>query len=297
MSDNITTASAEDLPALRDLYAAAFHADESELERFFSIRFVPEETLVFRRDGELLAALYLWYGELVCAGQRYSADYIYAAATHADARRQGIMAQLIEAAAELSRIRGRKFLVLSPAGEKLYTYYGKLGFATAFFSKELTLKRDILSLIADNGARMIPLKKPPSAEAIHALRETLFVRADGFSWNAAALAYAVADLADGGHLLAIADGDSLCAYSFLYEDKNGAFLAESVAQPGALPALAAEILRLSPADLFRFVLPPDFPLSAEGFILRPTGMIRPLTPGGEQLIRLLRNAYLGLTMA
>ncbi|MDR1409059.1 MAG: GNAT family N-acetyltransferase [Oscillospiraceae bacterium] len=296
MSDVITLAHHDDVPVLQDLYAAAFGALEWESELFFSMRFVPEDTLVFRRDGKILAALYLWYGELVCAGQRYPTDYIYAAATYPDARRQGIMTRLIEAATELSLKRDRRFLTLYPANENLYAYYAKKGFITAFYCKELTLKRDMLSLIADKHATAPPITNCPSADMLYTLRETLFARADGFSWNAAALNYAIAYLKDEGQLIAVEQGGSLCAYCFIKERGSNALLVESVVQPGAFPALAAEILRVSSAGSFRFILPPDFPLSADGFVFRPAGMLRPLTKEGETAAKLLHNAYLGLPL-
>ena len=290
MLNNITVALSEDIPALSNLYATAFNAGANECERFFDMRFIPENTLVFRRNDEILAALYLWYGEVVCAGKRYPADYIYAAATCADMRNQGIMAQLIDAAAELSLTRGRHFLVLSPANEKLYEYYGTHGFKTAFYQKELTLKRNVLSLIADKKSEDFVVL---SAGDIYTLRETLFIRDDGFSWDSAALEYANAYLTDGGKLITLSYGDKPCAYAFI----DGNVVLECVTTSSDFPALVAKILQASPADSFRFMLPPNFPLSADGFVLRPAGMLRPLTDDSNDIANQLRNAYLGLTLA
>jgi hypothetical protein len=202
------------------------------------------------------------------------------------------MTRLIEAAAELSRARGRDFLALYPAQEELFAYYAKHGFATLFYRKEMTLKRGVLAVIADK-LSVFRAPEAVTSEEIFALRETLFIRSDGLSWNADAIAYACGEF---DKLIAVADASSLCAYAFADESDNLCIIEECIAKPGTFPALAAEILRASQAESFRFILSPDFPLSSDSFKLCPAGMLRPLTERGENAAYNLRNAYLGLPL-
>ncbi|MDR1805674.1 MAG: GNAT family N-acetyltransferase [Clostridium sp.] len=289
--DKITTAVLEDIPALRELFRVSFSAQEEELDLFFSMRFAPLDTLVYRRNGALLAALYLWDCDVACAGKRLGADYIYAAATCEELRRQGIMAKLLDYAAEYSRGRGRDFLLLSPADSELFSYYGKRGFSNAFYAKCFTLSRKTLSLLA-RGASGKGITT--GADSIRGLWACAYSRADGVVWSREVLEYDMALL----KLAAVGSGDKLRAYAFWQQEYDGAVqIVDAQAQAGSVPALAAELLRQSDADFFEFALPSDFPLSVDDFSIEPVGMLRPLSAAGESSASLLRNAYMGLTMA
>ncbi|MCL2023665.1 MAG: GNAT family N-acetyltransferase [Oscillospiraceae bacterium] len=292
----ITTATHKDIPQLKELLVSCFNADAAELERFFTRKFkkfVPENTVVYRENGEITAVLYLWDAQLVCAGKRHSASYIYAASTREDKRKQGIMGRLIEEAARLSSQRGQAFLFLSPANAGLYNYYNKCGFSIAFYYKELCFSRETLTKIADKNAR-VNIASPDGKE-LSVLRENFFQRADGISWSAHAIDYAIATLThENGELVALEQEGKLCAYAFV-DTKTGT-VSECAANAGFFPAIAAELLRVCHVSEYRFMLPADFPLTAENFVLQPVGMLRPLSDDAKEVMGILKNAYLGLTL-
>ncbi|MDR0884233.1 MAG: GNAT family N-acetyltransferase [Oscillospiraceae bacterium] len=293
MSHTIRAATPADEPALRTLYHDAFDAPKAELDRFFGARFVPEQTRVLCADERLCAALYLLPGEVVCAGERFSADYIYAAATEKSQRGQGLMRDLLAGLSSRADL-----LVLAPADAGLFSYYEKQGFRTAFYRKELTLPRRVLAMIAgeDKPAAIVSRYAEEYLPALHTLRDTLFSRTDGFRWPLDGLGYALLDHNVTGRTLIVTEEGTPAAYVLLEEEGDAAYISECVLGRVTFVTMVAALLGESAAETFHFRLPPDFPLSADGFVLRPIGMLRALTAEGTRATHHLRGAYLGLTL-
>ena len=73
------------VPALRQLWKAAFGDTEGFLDCFFDTAFSPHRCRCVTVDGEIAAALY-WF-DVTCREQPMA--YIYAVATHPDHRGRG----------------------------------------------------------------------------------------------------------------------------------------------------------------------------------------------------------------
>ena len=109
----------EDVPALRQLWKEVFADTDAFLDSFFSKAFSTERALIVRVDGEIQAALY-WFS---CAWGEKTAAYVYAIATKARRRRQGLCSALME---KLHSQEKRTILV--PANEGLRAFYGRMGY-------------------------------------------------------------------------------------------------------------------------------------------------------------------------
>lgn len=116
------------------LYKTAFPNDTDDFIDDFLNRYFLDNCRYILKDGKLVSMLFLLPCELKTKEKSYSAAYLYAAATCPEYRGQGFMSQLIEKVKK-ETVENGKLLVTKPATEKLYGYYAKNGFKTAFYSK------------------------------------------------------------------------------------------------------------------------------------------------------------------
>lgn len=154
-------ARAEEMAAAESLWTQVFGDDPTFQRRFYALCGV-DAPLVLLENGELRSMLALpevtvTFGD----GWSVRAGYIYALATHPDARGRGYAAQLIDYAAERLRNRGADCLLTVPAEPSLFDFFGRCGFHPAFHHQKLY-------------AEPIPAPAVPlSPENYNALRETL----------------------------------------------------------------------------------------------------------------------------
>ena len=116
---------------LRVLWREVFGDSEEYLDLFE--RYGGDRPLAAWRDGRLAAALHQLPCELKLRGERLPAEYVYAAATRPDARKQGLMGGLLREA-----LQGEAPVsVILPASPSLYDYYARFGYAPVFTSRVL----------------------------------------------------------------------------------------------------------------------------------------------------------------
>ena len=115
---------AEQVPQLRRLWNEAFGDTDAFLDLFFTLAYHPDHCCCMGTQGRVTAALY-WL-DMFCNGQKIA--YIYAVATAADCRGQGLCRQLMGDTAELLKQRGYRGALLVPQDEGLRTMYGRMGY-------------------------------------------------------------------------------------------------------------------------------------------------------------------------
>ena len=121
-----------DYDELKDLWKTVFGDSDDVLDSFFRNTADPSGIYACRKDGKIISAFYLIDSSVTENNKKYTAKYLYAAATLPEYRRQGIMGDMIKYAAGICRMKGTQLIFLYPADEKLYSYYGKLGFREMF---------------------------------------------------------------------------------------------------------------------------------------------------------------------
>jgi len=129
----IRFAEVRDIAALKALWDVAFPGERDFCDVIFETHFGPELVMGDERGGGLSAMTFL----LPCRLRRGAEDeipcgYIYAAATHPDFRRQGVMSRLLMAAHGAMAARGDRCSLLIPASEWLFGFYARLGYAPVF---------------------------------------------------------------------------------------------------------------------------------------------------------------------
>ena len=127
-----------DKHGLYALWQEAFGDSKETINLFFDAadyKNIP----VISENGKIVSALYLIPTEIVSGSKKFSAYYIYAAATLKSQRKKGLMAKLLEFCSQLAKDRNIDYLFLKPEEEKLFNYYEKQGFKTAFYETEKRL--------------------------------------------------------------------------------------------------------------------------------------------------------------
>ncbi len=91
----IERATTKDLEELKMLWSIVFQEDPDFLERFFSLRFLPEHIVVARMEGEIVSALHALPSSYIQDNTEKRCAFIVGAATYASHRKQGIMSKLL----------------------------------------------------------------------------------------------------------------------------------------------------------------------------------------------------------
>lgn len=132
-------AKAEEWGALSHLWALCFGDEEAVADAFFESYSPQVHTRVIALDNQPVAMASWMPMELVTAGENFSAAYIYAVATHPNARGQGLCRSLMAELEQVLTEQGMAFAALCPASPSLYAFYASMGYQTAFYCKKCTV--------------------------------------------------------------------------------------------------------------------------------------------------------------
>lgn len=143
------------IAGLRQLWQASFGDSDVELDRFFSTSFSPDRCHYLEKDGAPVSALY-W---LPCTLEGRNIAYLYAIATDAIFRGQGLCRQLMAEAHEILQQQGYAGAILVPAEPGLFDLYRKFGYRVCCTCREFSCDvgepgLELRSLAADEYARL-----------------------------------------------------------------------------------------------------------------------------------------------
>lgn len=113
------------IPGLRKLWKEAFGDTDAFLDGFFSYGFSPRRCRCITEKEQVVSALY-WF-EATYKNQRFA--YLYAVATAAACRGQGLFSALLEDTKQVLTREGFDGILLVPETEALGRMYGKMGFS------------------------------------------------------------------------------------------------------------------------------------------------------------------------
>lgn len=123
---NINTPLHSQIPDLRALWQEAFNDTDAFLDTFFKTAFHPGRCRCATKDGKVTAALY-WFD---CLHKNKPIAYIYAVATAASHRRQGLCRKLMaDTHLHLAKL-GYEGVILVPGRRELFDFYEKMGYQT-----------------------------------------------------------------------------------------------------------------------------------------------------------------------
>ena len=129
-----------DIPAIRELWTLCFGDSGDYMDTFLTCCHAlhPDRTLVLEEDG-LVRSMTTWMETsfVTADGITHPAAYIYAVATHPEARSRGFAAKVLAWAEEHLRTLGFSAMTTVPSEPSLHNYYGSLGFQECFCHDQL----------------------------------------------------------------------------------------------------------------------------------------------------------------
>lgn len=154
------------IPQLRCLWKEAFGDTDAFLDTFETTAFSLNRCRCVAINGRIVAALY-WFD---CQFMDKPIAYIYAVATAADFRGQGICHALMENTHKHLKSAGYTGAILSPASEKLFNFYSKMGYQTCTYMDEISFDGNQLYALEENS---ISLRRITTHEFAQLRREYL----------------------------------------------------------------------------------------------------------------------------
>ena len=130
---------ASDISQLKKLWLESFSEKPEALDLFFCKNINNMSVYCAKEDNKIVSAVYL----VNCSLNGKKAHYLCAASTKMEFRRRGIMTGLIKYALDAAKSEGDCYSLLFPAdqSEKLYSFYGRLGYLPNCKSKTVRLSR------------------------------------------------------------------------------------------------------------------------------------------------------------
>ncbi|MGN0448649.1 MAG: GNAT family N-acetyltransferase [Acutalibacteraceae bacterium] len=125
-------------PELISLWQDVFGDERAYIELLFKKEYKGFDIFAHFESGQIVSVLYLLSAEIFIDGTAYKGKYLYAAATKENFRKKGLMEKLIKDAQCFCKKENLDFISLVPANEKLYDYYGKLGFTASMYRYTLS---------------------------------------------------------------------------------------------------------------------------------------------------------------
>lgn len=240
-----------------------------------------ERVLLLLEDGVVRAMTCLPFITLRNSrGMGERAAYLYALATHPEARGRGLGARLVRRGEELLRAQGCAAVVLVPAEPSLFDYYRPLGYTPAFFHRRLLWEGAVKVPLAEGGL------SPIGPEEYGLLREGWLTGRPHVEYPPAmtALQGFVSRVSGGGlYRLELPHGAGCAAV----EGRDGpVWVKELLCHSADVSEALGRIAAAHPASACRVCTPPDVETAGE---VLPFGVLRRLDGRTAE-----EESYLGL---
>lgn len=278
-----------DVPRQRELWALAFGDSGDYVDNFYNNYYRPERVLVLEEEG-VIQAMTAWFDTTLAMpdGNRWKAGYLYAVATHPEARGRGLAGALLKYADfYLKEEQHCQAVTTVPAEPSLHNFFAANGFRECFVLNQGTLEPgDTNQPIGDN-----PLR-PATPEEYGAVREGLLAGIPHIAYPQDALTYQAGCCALSGGGLYVGQTElgpvCLCAEG----DGSGLMVFKELLGGGARRLVLPHLTRMFPARRWMVRSPmPDDPQVSGGWQF---GMLKWLYPGLEGRWDWSSTAYMGL---
>ena len=253
----IRTSRPEDVPRQRELWQLAFGDDGAYVDNFYHTYYRPERVLLLEEDG-VVRAMTAWFEtNFAVPGQgRYRAAYLYAVATHPEARGRGLAGQLLAGADRIFREWGIPAVTTVPAEPSLHRFFGRNGFRECFVDGQFSAPRECRP--TPPGAAFLERLTPGEYRQ---LREELLAGTAHIDLPQEALAYqaGACALASGGGLYAVQTPHGRAALCAEGMESGGLLVKELLCPPEDLDWVLERLPGLLPRWSFAWRAPGGLP--------------------------------------
>ena len=285
----IRPAKPEELAREKELWKLAFGDDDAYIDHFYDHRPITD-TLVMLEDGVLWTMLALFPVEVVLPdGKKLKSSYIYALATHPDARKKGFGRFVLSYVDFYLKEQGMDCVTIEPAEASLHRFFSSVGFSECF----TTRKVELLGYMAGKRSAGDVLE-PATPQEYRAIREKLLAGNLYVSYDEDVLSYqkGVSENAGGGLYKLTVDGVEGCACAEFTEDETVG-VKELLIPKAQMPRAAALLAEKLPAMRYH-LRTPAFWDGLPGSYPQAFAMIKWYDPAQEKTWRDQSRGYMGL---
>lgn len=180
--EKVVFASEFDREQIISLWNTCFGDEREYIEFYLDNRFTNDNMLVVFEDNKLVSMASFLSAEITINGEKISAKYVYAVATHPKYRKRGLAAEILNRAKEKYQCP----LILQPVDEALEQYYEKLGFKNSFIAVQKTYIKPESTDIETQC-----IIKDIKPEKYKQLRDSFFECEGYVEWDESAIKYAI----------------------------------------------------------------------------------------------------------
>ncbi len=276
------------------LHGLCFGDSPEAVRQFMTLRFRPEDCFVWEEQGRPLAVAHAFPMTLALAKEkRVLGVYVYAVATHPDARGRGLSTRLMEYLWERVVSRGVRAALLVPAEKSLFDFYRKRGYSTVSHVREETRESADCA-----GGELLPELTPLSPQRYLSLREELLAGKPHVVWDPEQIMFQQAMAGEKGGLYAFRQQKREIGCCAVEVWEGRAYVKELLMPPDRLEAgteaLAARWRGYHPMALRMPAFEEANGSEKEaGWFQRPFAMARTDTP---ELLEEIQGSYLGLAL-
>lgn len=290
----IRPAKGEEMAREKELWKLAFGDDDAYIDYFYTHRPI-EDTLVLLEDGVLWSMLALFPLEVVLPeGRRLKGSYIYALATHPEARKKGFGRFLLSYVDFYLKEQGMDCVTIVPAEAGLHRFFATTGFLECFTSRKVELLSHMVG-VPEEGDTLAPI----SAGAYRVLREELLTGGLYVSYGEDVLEYQGGLSAMGGgglYGLTVGGVRGCAALEYVTESVDGersVGVKELLIPTAQMPGAAALLARQFPALRYHLRTPTLWD-GLPGSYSQSFAMVKWYDPALEKLWRDQSRGYMGL---
>ncbi|WP_297721877.1 GNAT family N-acetyltransferase [Intestinimonas sp.] len=285
----IRPARPEEIPRQKELWKLAFGDDDAYIDYFYA-HSEESQVLLLLENGVVWTMVALFPMTVTLPqGETLSSAYIYALATHPDARKKGFGRFILNYVDYYLQESGKDCVTIVPAEPSLYRYFATTGFEPTCSTRKVELLQGMVDPPAD-GDRIAPVSPADYA----ALRERLLAGSFRVTYGESLLAYQQGlSRMEGGDLfrLTVAGKEGLAAAEYLDEDT--VLVKELLLPPAAQAGGAALLADRMPARRYHLRTPPFWDGLA-GSYLQSFAMVKWYRPELAKTWREYRRGYMGL---
>ncbi|NCB62252.1 MAG: GNAT family N-acetyltransferase [Clostridia bacterium] len=285
----IRPAKSEEMEREKELWKLAFGDDDGYIDYFYQKRPIGD-TLVLLEDGVLWTMLALFPVEVVLPdGKRLKSSYIYALATHPDARKKGFGRFILSYVDFYLKEQGMDCVTIEPAEAGLHRFFGTVGFSECFTSRKV----EIMSYMAGKSTEGDTIAPATPAE-YRSIRERLLEGSLYVSYDEDVLGYqkGVSENTGGGLYKLTVDGVEGCACAEFTEEETVGV--KELLMPKAQMARAAALLAEALPAVRYHLRTPALWDGLPGSYPQAFAMIKWYDPALEKAWRDQSRGYMGL---
>lgn len=272
----------------KELWKLAFGDDDAYIDYCYDHGDL-SQMLVLLEDGVIYTMVALFPVSLALPnGERVSSSYIYALATHPDARKKGFGRFLLNYVDFYLKEKGVSCVTIVPAEVSLHKFFATTGFSQCFATRKVELLPEMVGPAGTGDAL-----EPISVADYNRRREELLAGQLHVVYSDRLVDYqrGLGEMAQGGlYRVRVAGVSGLCAVE--RPDQDTVVAKELLLPPQHMAGAAALLARDMPARRYHLRTPP-FQDGLSGSYLQAFAMIKWYDPELERAWRETRRGYMG----